>query len=519
MRERSDRPEAGHSARQRATLALVTGFALALGAVGLAAARQVGSALEGRLDERLTAQAASIVSLTDWEDGALEFDYAPGVLPEFDRTDAPDLFQLSLDDGRPLFRSWEGPGDLLADVEVVDAPRLFDTPLPDDRAGRALTFQFRPGGHADVLDPTDRAGEPAPLRLHLAVATGRGDLDALLLRIDLGILVAVLLATLGSAWFTHRTLGTAFRSVDRLARDVADLDADRLDAGFEAATSTREIRPIARQLDALCERLENALARERRISGHIAHELRTPIAELKTLAEVAGRWPDDPATVRDYFADVRSISGRMDRVVADLLLLARCNAGIEPKRVEVVDPVALVESVWRELGAAGRTGDAELQLASASGATRSVSSDPSRLRLILHNLLHNAATHRVPGAPIRCAIEPGPHHELRLILSNPAAPLAEPLLDHLTEPFWRGDPARTGEQGHTGLGLTLAAALCDLLDLTLHLEQDSDGTFRAVLGGLVPHRDARPDHHAEPPNAPRSLDVPVHRGRVRHQVD
>ena len=83
------------------------------------------------------------------------------------------------------------------------------------------------------------------------------------------------------------------------------------------------------QLNELLARLETAFRRERQLTSDIAHELKTPIAELRNLCEVGARWPDDPVTARKFFEDAWTIALQMERVVVHLLALARYDEGAE----------------------------------------------------------------------------------------------------------------------------------------------------------------------------------------------
>jgi two-component system sensor histidine kinase QseC len=315
----------------------------------------------------------------------------------------------------------------------------------------------------------------------LVVARDRGRLDVLLARIrwtlgGLGGAAALLAAVL--AW---RALAVGLRPVDAIAAQLGQLDARNLGARIRLDATPMELAPIVDQVNGLLARLEESFERERRFAANVAHELRTPIAELRTLAEVGSQWPEDPVSIARFFGDVHEIAGRMERLVANLLLLARCEAGVEAVERAPVRLRGLVEETWSKLAARAATKGAELRLDVTPDVV--ADSDPGKLQIILANLLDNAVSHARPATPIRCASAQA-DGGFELEISNAAEPLARADLARLTEPFWRKDQARSAAD-HAGLGLSLVSALAKLTGLAVAFVQDPDGTFRARLGGRL----------------------------------
>jgi two-component system sensor histidine kinase QseC len=409
------------------------------------------------------------------EKGEVEFEYIPDAMPHFERKERPDYFQIWLHDGKvlPPGRSGSLPKgvDLARTDSLSDVPAYRDMTLPDDRPGRSVQFSFVPGP-----DPGDQADEepavasyPVDYFFVLVVARSRERLDSLIATTRLAILGAGAASALLAAALVWLAVTSGLRPIGAISAQVQALHAENLSARVAAPGAPPELAPIVGQLNALLARLEASFDRERRFASHVAHELRTPIAELRSLAEVGGKWPEDLASTRRFFADVHDIAGRMERVVVDLLLLARCHAGVETAQRR---PVRLAPLVLSQPGADRVEIEVPEDLV--------VDSDPGKLSLIVSNLLDNALAYAAPGGPVRCVAE-ARESRYRLEISNPAEPLTEEDMRSLAEPFWRKDRARSPE-GHSGLGLSLVTALAQLLGLEVSFRHEG-GLFRARLCG------------------------------------
>jgi len=462
-----------YSLRRRLTLLLALGVAAVIAGAGLYLARNLGRHVTADYDQTLLTTAESLAALIEQEKGRIEFDYEP--MEGFEREEQPDYYEVRLEDGTVLDRSTRlaAAGANLPRAGFAGPGRRFaDATLPGGRPGRVVHLAFTPR-------PTQPEGEASAPAVVLAVARDRGHLDLLLARIRWTLVgfggAAAALAVL----LVWRVLATGLRPLDAIAAQVGQLDAHSLSARIHLPRTPRELAPTLAQLNSLLARLDASFERERRFTGNVAHELRTPIAELRSLAEVAARWPDDAAAVTRFFDDVRHIAGRMEHIVVDLLLLARCQAGVEGIERERVRLREIADATWSKLAPAAAARALELRLDLPTELE--IESDRNKMEIILANLLDNAVSYSPAGSRIHCSAEAN-GAGFRLEVRNPASPLSDEDLGRLTEPFWRKAEARsTG--GHAGLGLSLVAALAPILSLRFEVRQERDGTFRACLLG------------------------------------
>jgi signal transduction histidine kinase len=479
-----------HSVRRRLTIVLAAGTALVVLGAGLVLDRALRAQVTGEFDAALLARARALVALTEEEAGRIELDYVPETMPEFEREEAPDLFQFRLDDGRTLLRSRRLEGDLPR-LGPPGEPGARDATLPGGRAVRVVEIAFVPrrgvpGNEAGEAPPAE--GDAARRGVLLAVARGRESLDPLLSRMRLAVLGVGALAALLAAVLVSGALAAGFRPIERVASQVRRIDAEGLGARVATDGVPAELVPVVLQVNALLARLDEAFERERRFTGHVAHELRTPIAELASLASVASRWPGDEASTARFFDDVGQVARGMERVVAHLLLLARCQAGAETARTEPTRLRDALASAWASLPSAARAAVPAPRLDVPDDLF--LETDADKLAIVLGNVLGNALAHGRPGAEVRVtASRVGAR--FRLDVENAAAPLDAGDLDRVAEPFWRKDAARSPGE-HAGLGLALVSALTALLGIEVRFEQDADGTFRVRLEGPALPGDRRP---------------------------
>jgi signal transduction histidine kinase len=230
----------------------------------------------------------------------------------------------------------------------------------------------------------------------------------------------------------------------------------------------------------MLDRIRTAFERERRTAANIAHELRTPVAELVCLAETAQRYPADPAESARRLGELREIGEQMSSLIATLLELARMESGHVPLELEPVELAEMVRDCWIPLSAAA---DAKRQtFRPPPGHGPPVRADRFALSILLANLLRNAVDHAPEGDRIRCDVENG-GPRCWLVLSNAANGLSAADLDKLAEPFWRASASRE-DRAHAGIGLSLARRLAELLEVELCFQLEQ-GVFRARLAFRV----------------------------------
>lgn len=471
------------SIRRRLVVSLLAGSGLLILSAGLIASAVVARRLRHEFDRSLLAKAQALVTLTAQQDGEVEIHFADELMPEFEAPSRPEYFQLRLADGALIERSRSLRGSDLPRFEnLSNAPVYRDLKLPDGRPGRLVEIAFVPqteeGESETALDPAAPPGRL--LAAVLSVARGREQLDSLIRSLYLATLATAALLLASLALLVHFSVKIGLSPLAEIGRQVQALDADRLDSRVAVQPSVRELSPVVEQINGLLNRLQAAFERERRFSSDVAHELRTPVAELRNLAEVGARWPEDREAVRAFFTDVTHIARQMEGTVGTLLTLARCEAGIERMERGEVSVSELLADAWEPFTKEAAARNLRFDLAAPP---RSILTDPTKLRLIVTNLFSNAVTYSPSGSTVSCTAR-ADDGTLEITVANPAPNLTSDDLPYLFERFWRKDAARSNGQ-HAGLGLALARSCAALLDYELTADLDPDRQLKLRLMGPV----------------------------------
>jgi signal transduction histidine kinase len=256
-----------------------------------------------------------------------------------------------------------------------------------------------------------------------------------------------------------------------------------------------ELHRLAETLNRMLDRLEAARSRQRAFVADAAHELRSPIASLRTQLEVAAHLGEPPA-----LGDLEIEVDRLGRLVSDLLLLARADEG-DPglRRQEPVELAALLAET-----AAGCAG-ARVPVTVAPDGPQWTMADRGALRRVLDNLAANAVRHA--SSSVALAVRRSADRIVVTVTDDgPGIPEAD--RTRVFDRFTRLDDARTRDDGGAGLGLAIVRELVRLHGGTVTLGDAAPGLRVAVALPAIPAPDAAPGAAAGPA-PPRRADLGV----------
>jgi signal transduction histidine kinase len=238
----------------------------------------------------------------------------------------------------------------------------------------------------------------------------------------------------------------------RMARVAAMVDGGDLAHRIGTKGLHDEVRLLAESFDHMLERLEDAFSRQREFVSDASHELRTPLTAIRGQLEVLAREPNpSPERVREVEQiAVREIA-RMERLVGDLLTLARLDEGLEPAPTEVQASAFLVE-----LAEAAGAADRRVEFGGAPAGT--VDIDPDRLAQVVRNLLRNAVEHTASAGTVRLSAE-AVGGQLRVYVDDDGTGIPAHERHRVFDRFHRVEPSRARRSGGSGLGLAIARAI------------------------------------------------------------
>lgn len=261
-------------------------------------------------------------------------------------------------------------------------------------------------------------------------------------------------------------IGNGLAPLRKVAREVARRDPRFLEP-VETGPVPDEVRPLVDAINDLLQRLAEALEKERRFTDDAAHELRTPLAALKTQAQVALRASDENERRRALQQILQGVD-RATHLVEQLLTLARLQDDPSRLQREPIQLTRLLAELIAELAPQAMARNIELELKEAPPVE--LSSHPVSLHMLIRNLLANAIHYTPPGGHIEVELEDGPD-AVTVRITDTGPGIDPDLLERVFDRFYRIDGS--GVEG-CGLGLAIARQSADLLGATLELRNRSD---------------------------------------------
>ena len=249
------------------------------------------------------------------------------------------------------------------------------------------------------------------------------------------------------------------RPVEAIAATAGRIRPTNLDERIETRGLPAELRTLAGTFNGMLDRLQDALTRLTRFSADIAHELRTPVNNLRGAVEVALGMPRTPDEYRDVLASGLEECGRLARMIDSLLFLARA----ENPQTEVVREVI---DVGRELSTVcefyeATAAEAGVGLAVASAGPVAAEVNRPLFQRAVGNLVANAIAHTPPGGAVTLTAEAG-EVSTRVEVADTGCGIPPDSLPHVFDRLFRVDHARSSAAGNVGLGLSIVKSVAEL---------------------------------------------------------
>ncbi len=324
-------------------------------------------------------------------------------------------------------------------------------------------------GVSDVVRVVVVDAGPADDRQTVIVATPAGDIGESVRVVQTGLLIGFGLLLVILAALAWRIVGATLRPVEALRLGAEKITGTGVAGSLPVPESQDEIAALAKTLNRMLSRLNRSSQRQRTFVADAAHELRSPLASLRTQIEV--QQSTGSTETSDLLAEVE----RMSQLVDDLLLLARIDESV-PARREPIDLAALAGDVVARYCAA------RVPVRLAASAVQ-LTADPRALDRALANLIDNAVRYARTGVDVR--IEPSGPDAVALTVADDGPGIAAADRDRVFDRFTRLTDARDRDSGGSGLGLAIVGELIAAQGGAVVLRDADPGPARGNGPGLV----------------------------------
>ncbi|SOF01352.1 heavy metal sensor signal transduction histidine kinase [Burkholderia sp. OK233] len=347
----------------------------------------------------------------------------------------------------------------------------------------------------DIGNWTGRNGAPirgilADARLHdgdtatVLIARNMSDrwrlLDRYRDKLDLAGAAGVILAML----LSYLLIRAALRPLRDIAASAGLVTVNRLNTRIKVARVPSELEALVNALNAMLERVDHGFQRLSRFTADLAHDMRTPISNMRGAAEVALARPRSADEYEALLASNLEECDRLSRMIENVLFLARAEHPQFVKHMRAFEAGQELTRIAEYFE--GIADDANVRVQVTGAAT--LTADLELFRRAVSNLLANAIRYTPRGGEIALDVRASTD-AVRVTVSNQGQPIAAEHLERIFDRFYRVDPSRSalpssgmsqGSTGSTGLGLAIVRTIMELHGGTVHAESDAQST-RFVL--------------------------------------
>jgi len=344
-----------------------------------------------------------------------------------------------------------------------------ELPDPERIPAQGLIMEFHQGSRyvRALAYPIKAAGRLYSVQTGLALNKSMALLSKFRTSLLLLTPVMIVLAALGG----HLMSRKALRPVALLAAEARKITDRNLDKRLPVLTAKDEISHLSETLNQMLGRIDKAFASVRAFTGNASHELRTPIALLRTEIEVALIRPRTPAEYRETLSRLRDETVRMTRLVENLLSIARADAGAETHSRVPVDPRTLIEQVRDTWELPMERALIEFRIEMEPGDL-TLLGDPAGISRLLSILLENAIKYTPPGGSVTLSASQSAE-QVRLSVHDTGIGISAGDLPRIFDRFYRGAKPDTEATRGSGLGLALGKWIAERHGTQLIVESET----------------------------------------------
>lgn len=287
---------------------------------------------------------------------------------------------------------------------------------------------------------------------------------------------------LGAAAFAGRRMSRRILApVQNMAARAAEINSSRLHERLPVNGTGDELDHLAQVFNQTLMRLDDSFRQLRQFTSDASHELRTPLAAIRSIGEVGLQRDGPREDYRELVGSMLEEVNRLTRLIDELLMISRGDAGAIRLNYAAVDVFELARETVALLEPLAEEKDQRLVLTGDLHAT--VQADPVFLRQALINVLHNAIKYSPPHATTSLCVEEENPHSVAISVRDAGPGIAPEHATHIFDRFYRVDQGRSREAGGFGLGLAIAQWAVHAHNGVISLSSalGAGSTFRIVL--------------------------------------
>lgn len=370
--------------------------------------------------------------------------------PAWSPEQRPQVYVRILDGDARTILETPGMSEELAAPAAADLARLnAENQVSDEALSRS--------GKLFQIIAARAGGEGEPVR-YIQIAMDRHNEEHLLARYREKFWIVLSVSVVLCSLVGYTIARSGMRPIESISRTAERIRSTTLHERIDTSGLPAELSSLAKTFNSMLDRLQDSFARISQFSDDVAHELRTPIHNLRGEIEVALSKARSSEDYREALGSCLEECARISRVIQSLLFLARADNARELLQREAVDVGKELTTV-QDFYEASAT-EAGVDLATSVPTGLSAPLDRTLFQQALGNLVSNAITHTPAGGSVRvAACEEGPW--LTVTVTDTGCGIAAEHLPYVLDRFYRVDRARAGSRQNVGLGLAVAKSIVE----------------------------------------------------------
>ena len=424
-------------------------LAVVLSAFGLTAYLEMRNSVHQTVDESLQVRVGAVRGLIE-RNSPYGVDDVRRELREHSELAGGALLQVSDRQGNWLYRS-----TLMNHYDIPIAARSIAGPFTFASQNiplRVLNAEFKVGGQSYLVQIA------APLDDFYKALHRFG---ALLL---VSIPILLLCAAGGGYWMSQRALAP----VDQITQAARSISVQSLSSRLVVPKTRDELQRLSQTLNSMLERLEAAFKKITQFTADASHELRTPVALMRTRAELSLRKPRSAEEYRDALTQVHLELVNVSSLVENLMLLARSDYGAETLQIAASNLAEIVREACNQGATLAESRQIEFHTQIPQQPLW-IEADPNALGRLFLILMDNAVKYTPPGGRVEVVVRDENGFAVAAVRDTGIGIAAEDL-PHVFERFYRADKARSRELGGVGLGLAIGRWIAEAHAGTIEVE-------------------------------------------------